>query len=72
MADPVTAPKKARRDVDDGDLDFLDHIKKFFSKGAQGDTKEITEKGGPGGQRRMRAIDSVVDEAVATAKPDPY
>lgn len=66
MADPVQTPP-TRKESDD----FFDHIKKFFSSGAKGDTKEITEKGGPGGQMREKSIMDAVDDAVNGAKDDP-
>lgn len=71
MADPIQPAK--RREVDNDDLDFLDHIKAFFVGGPNKDPQksEIVKKGGPGGQRRERTIDSIVDDAVNGAKDDP-
>lgn len=74
MADPVVqSPTVRRREVDNDDLDFLDHIKRFFTGGPGKDPKksEIVRKGGPGGQVRERSIMDAVDEAVTGAKDDP-
>jgi hypothetical protein len=70
MADPV--PAKKRREIDDDDIGLLDSIRNFFTQGARGNTKDIVEKGGPGGQARRRKIDDIVDQAVKGAKEDPY
>lgn len=72
MADPVTQPVR-RREVDNDDLDFLDHIKRFFVGGPGTDPSksEVVNKGGPGGQRREKSIMDSVDEAVNGAKDDP-
>lgn len=68
MADPVNTPPVRRREVDNDDLDFLDHVKNFFMD--RGKSKEIVDKGGPGGQRREKTIMDAVDGGIAGAKDD--
>lgn len=65
MADPVTTPP-TKKESDD----FFEHVKRFFVGGAKGDTKEVVDKGGPGGQRREKNVMDAVDQAVSGATDD--
>lgn len=68
MADPVRKP--APKPEDDEHKSFFEHIKSFFMNGAKGDTKEIVDKGGPGGQRREKNLMDAVDRAMTGATDD--